>query len=104
MVGCRFDVQLSADIYISAVTARRKVNGFLASQVGNLLLADDASLTIGERITWRVPVDLTAPGQGRIGRVGDIDVDIDSGELLLNQQQLEKLRANALRINNKTSC
>ena len=69
--------------------------GFSRVIVGNLLLADEASLTIGEHITWRVPVDLTAPDQGRIGRVGEVDVDIESGEILLNNARLEKLRANA---------
>jgi hypothetical protein len=66
--------------------------------VGNLLLADDPVLTLAERIVWRVPVDLTAPPQGRLGRVGEVDVDVESGELLLDETQIAEIQKRAQRI------
>jgi len=89
------DIHLTANVNISAATARRKVNAFLATHVGNLLLAGEPALTIGERIIWRVPIDLTSPKKGRIGKAGEIDVDVDSGELLVSHQQLEGIQAYA---------
>ena len=94
----KINVQLSADVNITAVVARRKVNAFLATYVGNLLLADEPTLTMGEQIVWRVPVDLTMPDVGRIGRVGEIDVDIENGDLLVGEEQLVKMKEHAHRL------
>ena len=94
----RMDIRVSADINVGAAVARRRVNAFLATHVGNLLLADEPVMVLTDRIVWRVPVDFTAPSKGRIGRVGEIDVDIESGELLVDDVQLEGMhhRANDL--------
>ena len=80
---------------MTAAAARRKVNGFLATHVGNLLLADDPALTLSDRIVWRVPVDLTTLPEGRLGRVGEVDVDVGSGELLLNKAQIAEIQERA---------
>jgi len=92
------DVHLSVEVNVTAAIARRKVNAFLATHVGNLLLAGDPVLTLSERIAWRVPVDLTAPPAGRLGRVGEVDVDVESGELLLNDAQIAEMRERAHRL------
>jgi hypothetical protein len=97
----QIDIHLSAQVNITATTARRKVNAFLATYVGNLLLADEPALTLGMRIVWRVPVDLTSPRAGRIGRVAEIDVDIENGELLLDNDQIKAIETNAQRL---TAC
>src|SRR3712207_1561662 len=89
------EIHLSAQVNITAALARRKANAFLATNVGNLLLAAEPAFTLAQRIVWRVPVDLTSPGRGRIGRVAEIDVDVESGELLLTQEQIEAIEQNA---------
>lgn len=91
-------VNLKSTINITAVSARRKVNAFLATNVGNLLLAGEPTLSITERIVWRVPVDVTDPINGRLGRVGEVDVDVETGELLLSSAQISQLEQNALRL------
>jgi hypothetical protein len=92
------DIHLTAEVNVTAAVARRKVNAFLATHVGNLLLADEPALTLGEHIVWRVPVDLTAPPEGRLGRVGEVDVDVESGELLLDDAQIEEIKVHARRL------
>ena len=92
------DIHLSAEVNLSAVTARRKVNAFLATHLGNLLLADEPVLSLTDRIVWRVPVDLTAPQAGRLGRVGEVDVDVESGEILLSEAQIGVIKERAGRI------
>lgn len=94
----QIDIHLSVEVNVTAAIARRKVNAFLATNVGNLLLADEPVLTLGERIVWRVPVDLTAPPDGRLGRVGEVDVDVESGELLLDEGQITRIREHAHRL------
>jgi hypothetical protein len=94
----RMDIHLSAEVNVTAAMARRKVNAFLATHVGNLLLADDPVLTLAKCIVWRVPVDLTAPPQGRLGRVGEVDVDVESGELLLDETQIAEIQERAQRV------
>jgi hypothetical protein len=94
----QIEVHLSAEVNVTAMIARRKVNAFLAANVGNLLLADEPVLTLGERIVWRVPIDLTAPPVGRLGRVGEVDVDVESGELLLDEDQITGIREHAHRL------
>ena len=92
------DVHLSVEVNVSAAIARRKVNAFLATHVGNLLLSGEPDLTLGERIVWRVPVDLTAPPMGRLGRVGEVDVDVESGELFLDEAQITEMQERARRL------
>jgi hypothetical protein len=94
----QLDIHLSVQVNVTATVARRKVNAFLALHVGNLLLADEPALTLAEQIVWRVPVDLTSPLRGRIGRIAEIDVDVESGELLLDKDQIETIEENARRI------
>ena len=92
----RVQINVSGEVNVTAVTARRKVNAFLATHLGNLLLADEPALTITDRVVWRVPVDLTNVVDGRIGRVGEVDVDVESGELLLSEEQMTRIEKNAL--------
>lgn len=47
-----------------------------------LLSPDDPTLVIGERVTWRIPVFFSAPGYGKLGTVGVVDVDVQTGNLL----------------------
>jgi hypothetical protein len=94
----QIDIRLSAEVNVTAMMARRKVNAFLATYVGNLLLADEPVLTLGERIVWRVPIDLTVPPDGRLGRVGEIDVDIENGELIVDEAKINGIRDHAHRL------
>lgn len=75
---------------ISVFVARQKVNVLMLERVSNLLLAGEPQLveTAENQWVWRVPVDLTLPKRGRIGRVGEIDVDTRYGEVRYSTQLL----------------
>lgn len=78
---------------ISALVARQKVNVLILEQVSNLLLADEPllmDLPDGQQI-WRVPIDLTFPDLGRVGRVGELDVDARYGEVRYNDEVLTEI-------------
>lgn len=82
---------------ISAFVARQKVNVLMLERVSNLLLAGEPQLveTADHQWVWRVPVDLTLPKQGRIGHVGEIDVDAHYGEVRYNTELLVGIETSA---------
>ncbi|MBI4770778.1 MAG: hypothetical protein HY784_10320 [Chloroflexi bacterium] len=82
---------------ISALVARQKVNVLLLEHVSNLLLADDPELKkrVDGRWVWRVPVDLTFPSRGRVGRAGELEVGAVLGEIYYSDSILTEIRASA---------
>lgn len=89
------DIRLSADVQISAFVARQKVNRFLLTEVGNLLHAGEPSLALADKIYWRVPVLFSLPSVGQVGQVGEIDVDIESGQVMVEPSLVQRISRNA---------
>jgi hypothetical protein len=92
------DVRLSCEINYTAVAARRRVSGYVASNVSVLMGGEDPTLVLADRIVWRVPVVLTMPGHGVLGRVGEIDVDVETGEILVTEALLTGIKDHAKRL------
>jgi hypothetical protein len=65
--------------------AMQKINRFLTLKVGNLLRADTPELILSERLLWRVPIIYSIPSKGKLGKVGEISVDVETGEILVEQ-------------------
>jgi hypothetical protein len=99
--GGQIDVTITvhATIAVNAETARRKVTGWLVSEVGNLMIGGDPALVIADRAVWQVPVLLTSPARSIIGPIGTVDVDAETGEILfdseLSQELIERGRQTA---------
>ena len=53
--------------------------------------AGEPRLVVSERILWRVPVILSMPPNGDRGEVGTIDVDVETGQLVVNQSLIEEI-------------
>mgnify|MGYP001560368081 FL=1 len=90
-------VKISAEIKISAEDARRKVNGFLLNNLSYLTVAErQPELVVGEKVFWRIAVNHTLPGFGAIGKIGVIDVDVETGEIQsVAPEQLEEMKHRA---------
>jgi hypothetical protein len=89
-------VHVKATINVTPFVARQKVNVFLLDKVGTGLLADAPNLmVVGQRLQWRVPVILSLPGHGRLGQIGVVDVDVQTGEILANQSLITDLTNHA---------
>lgn len=90
--------QLTSKVEITAAHARRKVNVLMLDQVSNLLLANDPTFiqTAAGKWVWRVPVDLTYPKYGRVGKVGEVDVDAHSGMIDYDRHLLEEISKTAI--------
>jgi hypothetical protein len=92
------NVRVSAAMNYTPVAARRKVNVLLLEKVGTGLYGDDPKLVVNDRIRWRVPVILALPAIGRLGQVGEIDIDVQTGEVLAEPDLLKEIATHATRL------
>lgn len=75
-------VKRQVNLQVTAAEARQTVHSWLLHQVSYMMGAESPELVVNsEAIIWRVPVSLTASHVGRIGIVGHVDVDIETGEI-----------------------
>ena len=92
-------IHVSAKPNVTQVTARRKVNVFVLNEIGTGLGGDTPTLVIySDRVCWRVPVILALPPKGRLGQVGHIDVDVQTGEILADDQSMQDIADRAERL------
>ena len=92
-------VHVSVTLNITPFVARQKVSGLVLSEVGTGIGADEPTLILSnKRVVWRVPVFLALPGLGRLGQVGEIDVDAQTGEVLADRSALNRMIDNANRL------
>lgn len=83
-------------VNIDAVTARRKVNGYIGLEISTMMGGTAAALVYSKgRLVWRVPIIFTTPFDGQLGVVGVVDVDVRTSELLIPENLEKTLRANA---------
>ena len=73
-------------INIAAEEAQQQVHRWLVTEISSNIGAESPTLVLGERPSWRVPAYLTFPRFGRVGIVGTVDVDVESGAI---QQQMQ---------------
>lgn len=85
------NINLSADVQVTAKTAQQRVSRLVIGEIGNLLYGGKPSLVMGERICWRVPIFLAYPDTGPVGQVGTLDVDVETAEVLATEAQLAEI-------------
>lgn len=86
-----FEIRQPVHLTISAEAARRAVTHWLVFEITMMLAGEEPALVIGERTRWQVPVIFSAPGPGRVGIVGTVEVDAVSGEIDKNPANLEAI-------------
>lgn len=101
-VEVEYRIEIRTDLQVTARSARHEAARFLLHNVGNLASAGDPALLLAAgRIRWKVPVLYGTPGRGVLGQIGDLLVDVETGEVLLDEsspasvEELER-RAEAL--------
>jgi hypothetical protein len=92
-----FHVQVTASVKITPFAARQRVNVFVKMEVSSQCRSEEPELIIAERLCWSVPVSLTFPDRGSVGKVGEILVDARTGELLVDEDTVRKITENAVR-------
>jgi len=73
---------LEGEIQVSPDSARRRANGYLARYVGLAMEAGDPALVWGQKPVWRMSVYLTLRGWGQVAKLGELDVDALTREIL----------------------
>jgi len=74
-VNRTFQMNMTAD------EARRYVHSWLIDEVSSNIGAEMPTLILSDRPIWRVPAWLSFPRYGRVGAVGTVDVDVETGKL-----------------------
>ena len=92
-VSIRIDV--SAAVNITAFVARQRVTEFVVREISSQLRGESPDLNVGERLCWSVPVVLTFPNRGPVGRVGEILVDATTGELVTDADTVQRVAEDA---------
>ncbi|MDM8528386.1 hypothetical protein QUF58_09270 [Anaerolineales bacterium HSG24] len=93
------NIKLTASIKIPPLEARRQVSIFVTHNIADLLHGDIPNLVWREEgVYWRVPVILSSPSKGRIGLIGTIDVDVETGKLLITNTNIGKIEQEAQRL------
>jgi hypothetical protein len=87
----KIEISVEAHLGVTAQSAQRKVSKLLLEQVGNLVYGESPNLVAGERMLWRVPVWVASPQSGPLGKIGNLDVDVQSGEILYSQEMLDMI-------------
>ena len=97
-------INISATLNITAYTAKRKANVFVLNRLGTGLFGDEPKLIVTDKlICWRVPIFASTASQGRLGQVGQIDVDAQTGEVLADENVLKEIGDNADRLVARTT-
>jgi hypothetical protein len=91
-------IEVTAPVNISPFVARQLVSQFVIQEISSQLRGDPPDLHVGERLCWSVPVVLTSPARGTVGRVGEILVDAGTGELLTDADTVPRIAENAERL------
>lgn len=91
-------IHIAAPVNITAFVARQKVTAFVINEISTQLLADTPALSVGDRLCWSVPVMLTSPARGVVGKVGEILVDASTGELLVDEELVRRMTDDARRL------
>ncbi len=91
-------VRLTANIQVTAETARRRVSVFVGNEIADLSHGETPAMVVSDvGVYWRVPVALSSRSWGRIGQVGAIDVDVETGKLRVDERIITEIEHNAER-------
>src|SRR5436305_5054664 len=91
-------VEVTAPLNITPFVARQTVNAFVVTEISTQLRSEPPDLVVGERLRWSVPVVLTSPVRGVVGKVGEVLVDATTGELLVEEETVRRMTDDARRL------
>ena len=72
-------------------------------EISDRMRGDQPELVVGDRLCWSVPVVLTSPRRGVVGKVGEILVDATTGELLVEKDTVQRMSDDADRLAERSS-
>jgi hypothetical protein len=98
-------IHITTTLNVSAQAARQKVNGLMLDEVGTGVGSEEPALVVEQtRMLWRVPLVLSVPFLGRLGQVGVLDVDAQTGEVMTDSKILKGIADYAERLAVNSDC
>ena len=91
-------IEVTAPVNVSRFVAQQNVTQLVVEEISSQLRGEPPDLHVGERLCWSVPVVLTSPARGVVGRVGEILVDATTGELLADPEAVQRIAEHAERL------
>jgi hypothetical protein len=91
-------VEVTAPLNITPFVARQTVNAFVVTEISTHLRSEPPDLIVGESLRWSVPVVLTCPTLGVVGKVGELLVDATTGELLVDEETVRRMSEDVNRL------
>lgn len=92
-------LHVQANIQVSSSKARRLVSVYVGNEIADLLHGDIPDLVIrADGAYWRVPVVLSSPTRGRLGVVGAVDVNVETGTLQISNTERSEIERHAERL------
>jgi hypothetical protein len=93
----QLEVNLSVTIGITAEQAKRKLTRFLMDEISLFIGPQPPLLVVADKdaIFWRFPIVFSMGHRGKLGQVGEVDVDACNGELIINDDLVEEIKAHA---------
>jgi hypothetical protein len=91
------ELNISTTLKVSAPEAKRKVNRFFMDKVSLFIGPQPPLLVVvkEDQIVWRFPIVFSMGQPGQPYKVGEVDVDAFSGQLLINDALIEDIKVNA---------
>lgn len=92
----RVNIRIEASLNISAFVAQQKATGYVLDHVSDHMAGDEPSLVVdGDCFLWRVPIYFAVLPHGRLGQVGSIDIDAQTGQLHITNELIQDMRDHA---------
>ena len=98
----RICVDVTAPLNITPFVAQQTVNAFVVTEISSQLRSEPPDLVVGESLRWSVPVVLTSPVRGLVGKVGEILVDATTGELLIDAETVRRMTDDVRRLSERS--
>ena len=83
------------EVKVSAKEAQQKVNNYVHLEISTQMHAETPLLVVGNKVWWRVPVHLTFPSFGDVGRVGFMYVDPVTSDIEDSPMTIAEITHNA---------
>lgn len=81
-----YSIEVRTALQITAADARQKAARFLLDNLGNLITPGRPVLRLqADQVRWKVPVLYGLPGHGQLGQIGELMIDVESGQVLLDE-------------------
>ena len=101
----QIDLSISTRLNLTADQAQRKATRFLMDNISMFLMPVNPLLVVADQedIKWRFSIMLVLGQQGKLGPVGELDVDAYTGDISVNDTNLEEIKDNARRLAQSTA-